>query len=150
MRSGFIKSKRLPVSFAAFLGGGALMSCFGRASARMIVAAVVLGAGIAGAQAAGALAVGTCGAYGFAYDYRQPDAARTAALGKCKGAGCKIVTAVEGGCAAFAIDGRNVCGPNGYASSARLALAQNTALHQCYRYGGKDCVIRAWVCDAKG
>jgi hypothetical protein len=126
------------------------MTSFGRACARVIVAAVLLTAGVAVAHAAGALAVGTCGAYGFSYDYRQADAARTAALGKCKGGGCKIVTGLQRGCAAFAIDGRNVCGPNGYASGVRLALAQNSALHQCYRFGGKDCVIRAWVCDAKG
>ena len=32
----------------------------------------------------------------------------------------------------------------------RLGPAQNTALKQCYSNGGKDCVIRAFVCDAKG
>jgi Domain of unknown function (DUF4189) len=53
-------------------------------------------------------------------------------------------------CGAIAIDGKNVCGPHGYAVAARLGEAQNTALRQCYQYGGKDCVIRAWACDAKG
>jgi hypothetical protein len=126
------------------------MLTLGRAFARMLVAAAVTAAGMSTMHAAGALAVGTCGAYGFAYDYQAPDAARTATLGKCKGAGCKVVTALKRGCAAFAVDGRNFCGSNGYASATRLAQAQNNALHQCYRYGGKDCVIRAWVCDAKG
>jgi len=42
------------------------------------------------------------------------------------------------------------CGAYGYAVAARLGSAQNTALRQCYQYGGKDCVIRAWACDAKG
>jgi hypothetical protein len=126
------------------------MTMVARASARMAVAAALVAAGLGPVQAAGALAVGNCGSYGFAYDYTQFDAARVAALGKCKGAECKIVTAVTRGCAAFAVDGRNFCGPNGFASAARLALAQNTALQQCYRFGGKDCVIRAWVCDAKG
>src|SRR6185369_3148291 len=114
------------------------------------VAAGLSAAGAAAAQSAGALAVGDCGAYGFAYDYQAAEGARTAALGKCKGAGCKVVTAVLHGCAALAVDGRNFCGPNGYASAPRLALAQNNALQQCYRFGGKDCVIRAWLCDAKG
>jgi hypothetical protein len=54
------------------------------------------------------------------------------------------------GWGAIAIDGKNVCGPHGYAVAARLGEAQNTALRQCYQYGGKDCVIRAWACDAKG
>ena len=118
--------------------------------ARVVVAATLLVAGIGAGQAAGALAVGACGAYGFAYDYRQSEAARTAALGKCNGDACKIVTGVKRGCAAFAIDGRNVCGSHGFASGARLSQAQNSALQQCYRFGGKDCIIRAWVCDAKG
>ena len=53
-------------------------------------------------------------------------------------------------CAALAIDGHNACGAFGYASAPRLGQAQNTALQYCYRNGGKDCVIRAWVCDGKG
>jgi hypothetical protein len=39
--------------------------------------------------------------------------------------------------------------PTGYAVAARLGQAQNAALRHCYQYGGKDCVIRAWACDAK-
>jgi hypothetical protein len=126
------------------------MTTFARALARIAVAAGVSAAGIVAAQAAGALAVGACGAYGFAYDYPRTEAARSAALGNCKGAACKVVTAMRRSCAAFAIDGHNACGPNGYASADRLGQAQNSAMRQCYRFGGKDCVIRAWVCDAKG
>jgi hypothetical protein len=106
--------------------------------------------GITGTQAAGALAVGKCGAYGFAIDFGGPDQAQTAALGKCSGKECAVVAAMKRNCAALAIDGRNACGPFGYAAAARLGEAQNTALRQCYRYGGKECVIRAFVCDAKG
>ena len=126
------------------------MTSFAGCLARMALAAGLAAAGIAGAQAAGALAVGSCGAYGFAYDYQAATAARTAALGKCKALGCKVVTAMRNSCAAFAIDAHNACGPNGYAAAVRLGQAQNSALRQCYRYGGKDCVIRAWVCDVKG
>ena len=126
------------------------MTSFGKALARILVAGSLLASGVAAVQAAGALAVGACGAYGFAYDYREPVAARTAALGRCKGDACKIVTAMKRGCSALAIDGANACGPHGYASAARLGPAQNTALKQCYHFGGKDCVIRAFVCDAKG
>ena len=125
------------------------MTSFGRALTRIVVAAGLLITGAVAVEAAGALAVGTCGAYGFAYDYPKAEAARSAALGKCTGE-CKVVTAMKRSCAAFAIDGRNVCGPLGFASATRLGQAQNSALQQCYRYGGKDCVIRAWVCDAKG
>jgi|ERR1700704_597108 uncharacterized protein DUF4189 len=100
------------------------------------------------AHAAGALAVGSCGAYGFAYDYTKEAAASQAALGKCAG-GCKVVP-VRRACGAIAIDGKNACGAHGYAVARRLGEAQNGALRQCYEYGGKDCVIRAWACDAKG
>jgi hypothetical protein len=126
------------------------MTSFGKAFARILFAGSLLAAGIVAVEAAGALAVGTCGAYGFAYDYTEAVAARSAALAKCAGGDCKVVTAMKHGCAAFAIDGSNACGAHGFAAATRLGQAQNTALRQCYQYGGKDCVIRAFVCDAKG
>ena len=125
------------------------MTEFGRALAAFGAAASLWIGGIGLAQAAGALAIGACGAYGFAYDYPKEAAANRAALGKCAGGGCKVVP-VKRACGAIAIDGKNVCGPHGYAVAGRLGQAQNTALRQCYDYGGKDCVIRAWACDAKG
>ncbi len=99
---------------------------------------------------AGAMAVGACAAYGYAFDFTDQAQAETAALQKCSGRQCKIVLALKRSCAAFAIDGHKPCGPNGYASARRLGPAQNVALRQCYKFGGKDCVIRAWACDAKG
>jgi len=113
----------------------------------LAAAAFWIGA-VAVAQAAGALAIGDCGAYGFAYDYLREAAATKAALGKCAG-GCKLVR-VSRGCGAIAIDGKNACRAHGYAVARRLGQAQNMALRQCYEFGGKDCVIRAWACDAKG
>jgi hypothetical protein len=89
------------------------------------------------------------GAYGLAYDFLELDVANAAALGQCSG-DCKLATAMRGNCAALSIDMRNACGAFGYAAAPRLGQAQNTALRYCYRNGGKDCVIRAWVCDAKG
>ena len=124
------------------------MAGFGRFICCTVAAALMLVAGIVAGQAAGAFALGNCGAYGFSYDFPQADAARQAALGKCSG-DCTVIP-VQRTCAAFAIDGTNVCGPHGYATASRLGAAQNTALRQCYEYGGKDCVIRAWICDAKG
>ncbi|MCC6777009.1 MAG: DUF4189 domain-containing protein [Hyphomicrobiales bacterium] len=109
---------------------------------------VVLSTALSGVDAAGALAVGNCGAYGLAYDYAQEAQASRAALGKCTG-GCKLVP-IRRACGAIAIDMRNACGSHGYAVAGKLGEAQNTALKQCYQYGGKDCVIRAWACDAKG
>lgn len=101
-------------------------------------------------RAAGAMAVGACAAYGYAFDFSDPAQAETAALAKCSGPQCRVVLALKRSCAAFAIDGRKPCGPHGYASARRLGQAQNVALQQCYKFGGKDCVIRAWACDVKG
>jgi hypothetical protein len=120
---------------------------------RVCALAAVFGLLIASANsvfAAGAMAVGSCAAYGFAYDYGNAEEARSAALAQCNGKNCSVVATVQRSCVAFAIDGRNACGPHGYATAKRLGQAENTALRYCYKYGGKDCVIRAWACDAKG
>ena len=126
------------------------METFGRAAARIAVAGALILSMIGIGHAAGALAIGSCGAYGLAYDHAGDEAARAEALRKCTGKGCKIVASMKMNCAAFAVDMRNACGSFGFASAARLGPAQNTALKQCYGNGGKDCVIRAFVCDAKG
>jgi hypothetical protein len=126
------------------------MSTFGRAFARVALAGVLVVSAIGLVHAAGALAVGPCGAYGLAYDYPGADAARAEAMRKCTGKGCKVVASMKKNCAAFSVDMRNICGAYGFASASRLAPAQNAALKQCYSHGGKDCVIRAFVCDARG
>ena len=84
------------------------------------------------AFAAGALAIGKCGAYGQAFDYPAEQAARAAALKQCKGE-CSAVT-MKRACAALSLD----------------MTALNEAMKKCYAFGGKECVIRAWACDAKG
>ena len=99
-------------------------------------------------KAAGALAVGACAAYGYAYDYPSSETAQAAAIEKC-GDTCKKVVTTDKGCVALAVDGHKPCGPNGFANAPRLGVAQNTALKYCYKFGGKDCVIRAWICDGK-
>ena len=58
------------------------MRRFVRALTQLIAAAGLVIGGIGVAQAAGALAIGSCGAYGFAYDYAKEAAAAQAALGK--------------------------------------------------------------------
>ena len=103
----------------------------------------------AAAQAAGALAVGACAAYGYAYDFPSAETAQAAAIEKCGDTSCKQVVTTSKGCLALAVDGHNACGPNGFANAPKLGLAQNTALKHCYKYGGKDCVIRAFICDGK-
>jgi hypothetical protein len=103
---------------------------------------------ISKARAAGAFAVGKCGAYGQAYDYPAEDAARAAAPKQCKG-DCTAVT-MKRACAAFAVDMANPCGAHGYAVKPNISSPLNAATRKCYEFGGKECVIRAWACDAKG
>jgi hypothetical protein len=98
--------------------------------------------------AAGAFAVGKCGAYGQAFDHPAEDSARIAALKQCKGQ-CTAVT-MKHACAALAIDLKNPCGPHGYAVKPKISASLNAATRKCYEFGGKECVIRAWACDARG
>ena len=124
------------------------MRDFVRAGVAAVAAIGLLSAGLATANGAGALAVGACAAYGYAYDYPSSETAQAAAIEKCGGT-CKKVVTTQKGCVALAVDGHKPCGPNGFANAPRLGVAQNTALKHCYKYGGKDCVIRAWICDGK-
>lgn len=121
---------------------GRVAACFG--------ALAILLTGLFEAEAAGALATGKCGAFGYAFDDVSPEAAALRARAQCKGKDCKVVTMFRRSCAAFAVDGGNGCGPHGWAQAATLVRAQNTASEYCHRYGGRHCMIRAWVCDAKG
>ena len=98
--------------------------------------------------AAGAFAVGKCGAYGQAFDHPAEDSARIAALKQCKGQ-CTSVT-MKRACAALAIDLKNPCGAHGYAVKPKISSSLNAATRKCYEFGGKECVIRAWACDARG
>lgn len=113
-------------------------------------AALAIFMGVVQAQAAGALATGKCGAFGYSFDDVSPEAAAMRARAQCKGPGCQVVTSFRRTCAAFAIDAKNTCGPSGWAQAANLKQAQSVANQQCSRFGGRSCVIRAWVCDQKG
>jgi hypothetical protein len=100
------------------------------------------------ALAAGALAVGQCGAYGQAFDFARQDAATAAAKKQCQG-DCTTVS-MSRACAAFAVDMKNPCGAHAYAVAPKISASLNAATKKCYEFGGKECVIRAWACDAKG
>ena len=98
--------------------------------------------------AAGAFAIGKCGAYGQAYDYAGEAIARAAAQKQCKG-DCRTVT-MKRACAALSVDAKNPCGAHGYAVRPKISSSLNEATRECYKFGGKQCVIRAWACDARG
>ena len=135
------------------LGGGALIVSTAAAQRRalfILALTLLLGASrfITETWAAGAFAVGKCGAYGQAYDYPVEATARAAALKQCKG-DCTTIT-MKRACAAFAVDIANPCGAHGYAVKPKISSSLNAATRKCYEFGGKECVIRAWACDAKG
>jgi len=111
---------------------------------------LVIGASrfVTASWAAGAFAMGKCGAYGQAYDFPAEAAARAAALKQCNGE-CTAVT-MKRACAAFSVDMANPCGAHGYAVEPHISSSLNEATRECYKFGGKECVIRAWACDAKG
>jgi hypothetical protein len=126
------------------------MSRIVRACANCVAVVSLWVMGVSSAGAAGAMAVGVCAAYGYAFDFKMVEEARAAALAKCAGKRCKLIGVMQHACGAFAIDGHNACGPHGYAVAPRLGQAENIALRYCYKYGGRDCVIRAFACDRKG
>src|SRR4051794_18573318 len=119
------------------------MRDFARAGFAAAAVLGLLSMGWVTANAAGALAVGKCAAYGYAYDYPSAATAQAAAIEKCGDATCNKVVTTSKGCVALAVDGHKPCGPNGFANAPRLGAAENTALKYCYKFGGKDCVIRA-------
>jgi hypothetical protein len=123
---------------------------FRMARGRDIVLLVALAAALSPAPsfAAGAFAFGKCGAYGQAFDYPAEGDARAAALKQCQG-DCEAVI-MKRACAAFSIDMANPCGAHGYAVRPQISNSLNEATRECYKYGGKECVIRAWACDARG
>jgi Domain of unknown function (DUF4189) len=133
--------------------GEGILTSFSKLQRRaMIIFAVTLA--LAGTRfvtetwAAGAFAIGKCGAYGQAFDFAGEASARTAALKQCKGQ-CTALT-MKRACAALAVDMKNPCGAHGYAVESRISNTLNAATRKCYEFGGKECVIRAWACDAKG
>ena len=125
-----------------------------RAAQRRALVVFVLTLTIAGARfvtqawGAGAFAMGKCGAYGQAYDFVAESQARAAAQKQCKGE-CTTIT-MKRACAAFSVDMTNPCGAHGYAVRTHISSSLNEATRECYKFGGKECVIRAWACDAKG
>jgi hypothetical protein len=123
---------------------------FRRHCALVGMTASFLMAAIGAAAAAGAFAVGACGAYGYGYGFRMVADARAAAIKKCQGRDCKIVGVIRRGCAAMAVDAKNPCGSYGWAINPHLGKAENVSMQRCYDFGGRDCVVRAWVCDEKG
>jgi hypothetical protein len=135
------------------LGEGLLKSFTGARRRATLVLGLTLA--LAGPQfameslAAGAFAIGKCGAYGQAYDFAGEAGALAAARKQCKGE-CETTLTMKRACAALSVDLANPCGAHGYAVMPKISSSLNAATKKCYEFGGKECVIRAWACDARG
>jgi hypothetical protein len=128
--------------------GARRFSALSRSLSGAALGLVLLGSAVAPAYAAGAFAVGKCGAYGKAIDYAGVAEAKAAAQKNCYGDCATVV--MKRACAALSIDMTNPCGAHGYAVEPRISKSLNSATRKCYEFGGKECVIRAWACDARG
>jgi len=112
----------------------------------------ILAASDLAAQAAGAIAIGRCDRVGYSFDQPSPGAAAGRALAECRSNGdrtCSVVVRMQRVCGAFAVSGRGGCGARGWAYGGSRALAEDIALGECRRHGGRDCRIQVWVCDAR-
>jgi hypothetical protein len=141
------------IDYHPLASGEGILTVFATARLRAIFACVVIfvatGPQLAVPSfAAGAFAIGKCGAFGQAYDYAVEAAALAAARKQCSGE-CTMVT-MKRSCAALSVDMTNPCGAHGYAVMPHISSSLNEATRKCYEFGGKECVIRAWACDAKG
>jgi hypothetical protein len=117
---------------------------------RAVIVMAVLVLPLHHTHAGGAIAIGPCAAFGYAFDYPDIAEAQAVALAKCSQDSCEVAVTLKRACGAFAIDGTNACGAYGYAAAPSLGDAQNTALRKCHDFGGRECVIRTWACDARG
>ena len=99
------------------------------------------------ASAIGALAINNCGAYGYSHNYNSFRAARRRALSECRGDNCRIVTTIDGNCAAYATDHNRSCGAWGWGRAATRGRARQIALDYCLENGGRNCRVRVSVCD---
>ena len=110
---------------------------------------VALTSSVSTVQARGALAIGDCGAWGGSWNYDDDEDARERARSECKGRNCKVVTSFEGLWAAFAVDRSRSCGAWGWATRQRQSQAEDVAIDECEKAGGRNCQIRARFCDGR-
>jgi hypothetical protein len=83
--------------------------------------------------------------YGWSADWNAESDAKQDALRRCsnQGAACKVVAVYENECGAVAADGNIVTWGTAYLR----ANAQQRALLECKKAGGKNCAIEVWACS---
>ena len=96
--------------------------------------------------AEGAIAADREGRVGLSYNYSGRRSAEERAFEEC-GRGCRIVTIFRRTCAAVATGER---GAYGWATNEHLRRAEERALDNCAREGGRRCRIATRGCDERG
>jgi len=88
-------------------------------------------------------------AAGWSYQQSDQTSANNVAMRNCVkqgGAKCELVTSFSKTCASLAADGEII----GWSSASSKDAAQQQAMAQCAKYGGKNCAVQAWVCSGAG
>jgi basic membrane lipoprotein Med (substrate-binding protein (PBP1-ABC) superfamily) len=85
--------------------------------------------------------------YGYSYNFSNSAGAEQYALNQC-GQGCQIVVSFNLTCAAYAGDQTADSGIYGWGYDENPKDAQDRALYECKKQGGKSCMVRVWACDA--
>jgi hypothetical protein len=82
---------------------------------------------------------------GWAYGFNDLSAAKAEAMQRCskQGSACKLWAYFENECGALAADGSIVT----WGTANQRQDAQQRALLECRKAGGKNCAIEAWVCS---
>ncbi len=96
----------------------------------------------------GAIAYGReSGAYGYSYDFDDPQSAEKEAMSTCSASGddCQVVFDFWNTCAAIAADGDIVA----FGLDANQDTAQDQALAACEKDGGSQCEVKAWSCNSQ-
>ncbi len=82
---------------------------------------------------------------GWSYEWNDLSEAQKQALDSCskRGTACKLIAWFENECGAVAADGNIVTWGTAYLRKN----AEQRALLECKKAGGKNCAIEAWVCS---
>lgn len=83
--------------------------------------------------------------YGWSVDHNDQNDAKKEALKRCSvhGAACQVWAVYENECGALAADGNIVTWGTAYLKEG----AQQRALLECKKAGGKNCAIEVWSCS---
>jgi hypothetical protein len=83
--------------------------------------------------------------FGYAFEYNNVNDAKKQAMDRCTktGRACKIWVYYENECGAIAADGNTVT----WGTAFLRQNAEQRAMQECKKAGGRNCAIQAWSCS---